>query len=448
MRRAPTLPAIEQRPVTTRRIFRLWWPLAASWLLMGAEVPLVAAFITRLPDEELHLAAFGSLVYPLSVLVEAPIIMLLAASTALAKDWTSYCKLQRFMHVAGFGLTLVHGLIAFTPLFGLVAADLMHAPEGTVAPGQLGLMIMTPWTWAIAYRRLQQGVLIRFEHADAVIIGTVVRLIVVVGVLVFGYQLGDERISGIVLGSSAIAAGVLAEAVYAGWRVRPVLRDRLHNAPPLAEPLNRGKFLRFYLPLAVTPMMTLIIHPIGAAAMNRMPNPLESVAAWGPVYGLVFMTRTAGFAFNEVTVTLLGSPGGARALRRFAYGIVVCAVGVLAVIAWTPLGEVWFSRVSDLPPELTEISVVAIALASLMPGYSVLQSWYQGALVFRHRTRGITEAVALYLVVTTVCLGIGVWIGTVRGIYFAIGSFTVAGLLQTLWLRHRSAATLREALTE
>ncbi len=36
-------------------------------------------------------------------------------------------------------------------------------------------MIMTPWTWAIAYRRFQQGA-IRFGKTSAVGIGTAVRL--------------------------------------------------------------------------------------------------------------------------------------------------------------------------------------------------------------------------------------------------------------------------------
>ncbi len=51
--------------ITIRRIFTTWWPLAASWLLMAAEGPLVSAVIARLKDPELNLAAFGSVSEPL-----------------------------------------------------------------------------------------------------------------------------------------------------------------------------------------------------------------------------------------------------------------------------------------------------------------------------------------------------------------------------------------------
>ena len=61
----------------------MWWPLAGSWLLMGVELPLVVATVSRLANPEIHLAAYGGVVFPLSLLIEAPIIMILVASTAL-----------------------------------------------------------------------------------------------------------------------------------------------------------------------------------------------------------------------------------------------------------------------------------------------------------------------------------------------------------------------------
>ena len=66
-----------------RHILRTWWPLAASWMLMGFEGPAVAAVVARMAEPKINLAAWGGVVFPLSLMVEAPIIMMLAASTAL-----------------------------------------------------------------------------------------------------------------------------------------------------------------------------------------------------------------------------------------------------------------------------------------------------------------------------------------------------------------------------
>ncbi|HEY5572580.1 MAG TPA: hypothetical protein VIK64_06135, partial [Anaerolineales bacterium] len=145
-----------------RRIVHTWWPLAASWLLMGAELPALSAVVARLANPEINLAAYGGVVFPLALIIESPIIMLLAASTALSKDWNSYRKLYRFMMVSGAGLTVLHILVAFTPLYYVVVETILGAPQEIVEPARTGLMIMTPWTWSIAYRRFHQGVLIRF----------------------------------------------------------------------------------------------------------------------------------------------------------------------------------------------------------------------------------------------------------------------------------------------
>lgn len=53
---------------------------------MGVELPMISAVVARLPDQQVQLAAFGGVVFPLALLVEAPVIMMLAASTALSTN--------------------------------------------------------------------------------------------------------------------------------------------------------------------------------------------------------------------------------------------------------------------------------------------------------------------------------------------------------------------------
>src|SRR5690606_3320940 len=153
-------------------------------------MPMLAVAMTRMPGGDAHLAALGALVYPLSMLIEAPIIMLLAASTALVRNLIVHEQLRRFAHCAAALLTVVHVLVAFTGLFDWVAVGLIGVPQAIVEPGRLGMQIMVPWTWAIAYRRFQQGVLIRCERSRLVVYGTVIRLLANVSVLAIGLYVG------------------------------------------------------------------------------------------------------------------------------------------------------------------------------------------------------------------------------------------------------------------
>lgn len=428
-------------PVTPAAVTRAWLPLAASWLLMAVELPLLTAVVGRLPDDRIHLGAYGSIVFPVSLVVEGPIIMLLAASTALCTHWRTYLQVRRFMMAAGAALTLVHAAIAFTPLYEVVARDIMGAPEAILEPGRVGLRIMLPWTWAIAYRRFQQGVLIRNDEGREVTLGTAVRLVTNAGMLGFGAFVMEWP--GIVVGASAIAAGVTAEALWIGWRVRPVLARQVRTAPAEGDPLTVGCFLRFYVPLALTPLITLFIQPLGAMAMNRMPQAVASVAAWPAVHGMLFITRSLGMAYNEVVVTLADKPGAVAALRSFQRRLALGTMGFLALLAATPLAELWFVSVSELDREVANLCKVAIALGVLMPGYAVLQSWFQGVLVKRRTTRAVTEAVALYFAVSAVLLWTGVQLQRTAGVWWALGSFVTAGILQTAWLWWRSREAVR-----
>ena len=415
-----------------RQIFKTWWPLAASWLLMGAELPVLSAVVARLANPEINLAAYGGVVFPLALIVESPIIMLLAASTALSKDWDSYMKLRRFMLIAGASLTSLHILVAFTPIYYLVVGTIIGAPQEIIEPARIGLMIMTPWTWSIAYRRFNQGLLIRFGHSQAVGIGTVVRLSADSLVLAIGYLVGS--LPGIVVATSAVAAGVISEAVYVGFVKHPVLQHELKYAKPVQPPLTLRSFLDFYIPLAMTSLLTLLANPIGSAALSRMPDALASLAVWPVVTGLIFMLRSLGVAYNEVVVALLDKPGSSQNLRRFTGLLSTTTTAALFLLAATPLSEFWFVQVSALSPHLADLAQKSVWIALPLPALSVLQSWYQGAILHGRQTRGITESVIIYLVTSGVVLGAGVQWGQMTGLYIGMAALGLSVLSQTIWL--------------
>ncbi len=426
-------------PIDMRLILRTWWPLAASWLLMALELPALSAVVARLPNPQTNLAAWGGVVFPFALLVESPIIMLLAASTALSRDWPSYRTLRRYMMIAGGALTALHLLLAFTPLFDLVVVQLIAVPPQVVEPARLGLRLMTPWTWSIAYRRFQQGVLIRFGHSRAVGKGTAIRLTADLLVLAVCYWLG---VAGIVAAGLAVSSGVISEALYAGLRVRPVVRQQLRRVVPKGQPITLRSFLRFYIPLAMTSLLTLLVQPIGSAAISRMPAPLQSLAVWPVAAGLVYMMRALGVAYNEVVVALVERQGALVPLRRFTLALASGSTLLMLLITGTPLARLWLEGVSALQRPLAELARQALWFALPMPGLSALQSHYQGMILAGRKTRGVTESVALFLLVASLLLGFGVWWGRLAGASMGWLAFSVGATVQTLWLFTRSRPAL------
>lgn len=420
---------------TLRTVLSTWWPLAASWLLMAFELPLVSAVVARLPTPEVSLAAWGGVIFPISLLIESPIIMLLAASTALSRDRGSYRKVRRFMLAAGALLTGIHVLVAFTPLYYPIVNGLLGAPREIVEPGRLGLMLMTPWSWSIAYRRFNQGVLIRFDHSRSVGLGTAVRLVTDASVLGFGLIHGG--LPGVVVAGAAVGLGVIAEAVFIGIRVRPVLNDQMPAGDESAVDLTLASFAVFYIPLALTSGLTLLIQPLGSAALSRMPRALDSLAVWPVVSGFVFMLRSMGMAYNEVVVALMDRPRSHGSLRRFTWILAGAATLALVLVAGTPIARFWFGTVSALRPALTDLGVTAIWIALPIPALVVAHSWLTGRLVHARRTRGVTEAVGLGLLASALFLTGGVAAGRTVGLYVIWAGFDLGAVVQLFWLLRR-----------
>ncbi len=399
---------------------------------MGLELPLVTATISRLVDPEVHLAAYGGVVFPLSLLIESPVIMILVASTALCKDWSAYRLIRNFIVFLGAVLTLFHVAVAFTPLYDILVRDVLGAPEIIVEPARIGLQCMTPWTLSIAVRRFLQGVVIRAGQTRLIGLGTLVRLFVSSSVLLGGLVMNS--FSGIVVASVAMSSGVMIEAALMLLFVRPILRGLKESNPYPGAPLTLKQLGTFYWPLAFTPLITLATLPIVSAAISRMPQALESLAVWPVLGGLSFVFRSVGFAMQEVVVALADRPHFLVPLRKFVGLISVCTSGTLLLIAATPLSTIWFEWVAALNPELSALASTALWLMVIFPALSSWESFFQGELVHLGFTTCITQAVSLYLAGSTLLLFLGVLYGQVTGLYVGLAAMATGLVIQTWWL--------------
>ena len=424
--------------VSQRQILRIWWPITLSWLMMIAEGPMVAALLARLPDPAVNLAAYGGIVRPLTFAIESPLLVLLTASATLCKNWETYQKVRKYALWYIAFCTVIHVAISITPLYYWVTGSLIDAPEQIVEPARIGMIITIPYLALVAYRRLNHGVLIRFRHTYSIMIGTLIRLVLVLAVMIFGPNFNVT--SGVFLGALTMTDGVLIEALFIEWRFRPVCRNELKKAPPpkTNEHIHHTKFLKFYLPLASTTVAMFLIHPVVSAALSRMPDPVLSLALWSPVVGLAGMLAAGGGPLVDVMVTVLDRPMALARIRRFTL-LVAVGTSLLALsLVLTPLGTVWFGRISALSDSLLTVARTSFWFALPYPIFLVFQSYYQGILTYKQRTNRITEAVFLQTLMMVVFLFVGTLWGKTRGIYVATTAQTVGMIFQTFWMRWRS----------
>ena len=441
---ASTTPS-DEPPLTTAETLRQWWPLAAGWLLMTAELTVFTAIVARMAEPSIQLAAWG-VVFAVSTLVQSPSTALLPTSTAMARDGQTFRQLSRYATFVITGLTLFHALVALTPLYNVVATGLMGVPEQVAAAARPALIIMLPWTFGTGTRRFLQGVMIRFGHARVVILGSLLRLGIGTVVMIIGSTF--ELLPGAQLAAAAIIVGVLSELIYNRLRFVAVIPQRLPARIEQATDLNVGRFFAFFMPLVLMTALAMVVQTLVTVVLGRMPLPLESLAVWPVLFSFIVILQSPGLAYTEVVISLLERRGAVRVLRRVTWIAVAAFTLFLVLIAATPASRAWFGTVAGLPPELVDLAVIGMWFGVMVPGLRLITNWYQGVIIHNERNRGILESVLVFFIAGAVVLVAGVVWSGVTGLYVGMVGMTVAMAAQAAWLAYRAAPLLRPSATE
>jgi hypothetical protein len=131
--------------------------------MMAAEGPFLAAVIARLGEPKFNLAAFG-VAFSFAMILQSPVIMIMTAATALARDRVSFRRLRLFAYGLSGAVTALMLVVALPPVFDWIAHRLIGLPEPVALLCHPALVLLLPWPAAIGYRRLYQGVLIRSKR--------------------------------------------------------------------------------------------------------------------------------------------------------------------------------------------------------------------------------------------------------------------------------------------
>ena len=405
-------------PLTQRRIFLFWLPLAATWLMMSVEGPFLAAIIARLSSPEYNLAAFG-VAFSFALLAEAPVIMMMSAAIALVTDRASYLRLRTFTHALNAAVTLALGFLLLPPVFDFVGRTLIGLPDEVAERTWLALLVLLPWPATIGFRRFYQGVLIGHGQTRRVAYGTIVRLVSMLTVALLLARLSE--LEGAMIGAAALSAGVTAEALASRVMANQAVRSLMAQASAdTSKTLKYAEIVRFYLPLALTTVLALGVHPLVTFFVGHGRLALESLAVLPVVNSLVFVFRSLGLAYQEVGIALMGDHGeNFVPLRRFAWSLGLVVVAGLGLIAWTPLGRIWFELISGLSPELARFALVPSKILVLIPGLAVLLSFQRAVLVHAKRTMPITAATTIEVVGIVSVLSVGIFVLDTVGVVAA-----------------------------
>ena len=416
-----------------KKIFLFWIPLAITWLMMSIEGPYLSALIARMGDPKYNLAAFG-ISFSFALIVEAPVIMLMSAATALVDSYNSFQKLKTFTYILNTVITLFMLVILIPSVFNFIAVDLIELPIEVVEITYWAFAALLPWPAAIGYRRFYQGILIRNNKTRLVTVGTFIRLITMSLTALILYL--KFTFPGAVVASLSLSVGVTVEAIASKFMSLPVVEKirSIKNTKNDKE-LSYKEIIDFYYPLALTSILSLGVHPFVTFLLGQSRMAIESLAVLPVINALVFIFRSVGLSYHEVFIALLGEKGeGYKPLRNFGLLAGISSVILLTLITTTPLAQIWFHNISGLSIELTQLSILPAIIVSIMPGLTFFISVQRAIQVYSRNNSPLTLATIIEVVGIIVVLFVGIKVFDLVGVLAAAIAYVFGRSIANIYL--------------
>ncbi|MBN1637488.1 MAG: hypothetical protein JW866_00865 [Ignavibacteriales bacterium] len=422
---------LDRSDLTFKKILRFWYPLAATWIMMSLEGPLLTALIARMVEPKYNLAAFG-VAFSFALIIEAPVIMIMSATTTLAKNYFSFLKLRKFIYSINVVVTLFMLILLIPQIFDFVVYKLISLPQEVADLTYKGIIIMLPWPGAIGYRRFYQGLLIRNHLTRRVAYGTMVRITSMATSAFIMYNL---KLDGIIVGSGALSIGVTIEAIATRLMANKVIKKIKNTSQVDTQNLTYKQIVIFYYPLAMMSFLALGINPIVTFFLGKSYMALESLAVLPVVNSLVFIFRAVGLSYQEVVIALVGEKHeNYSVLKNLAFVASSILTFILGVIALTPLSALWFLKISGLTEQLAHLAIIPAIIMIIYPAVTLLVAWQRAVLVHSSKTIHLTLATLAEVSVMFIILFIGIkYLGMV-GVVAAALAFVIGRSASNVYL--------------
>ncbi len=416
--------------LTLKYIFKFWFPIALTWLMMAFEGPYTTAVIARLGNAKYNLAAYG-IAFSFALIVEAPIIMLMTASTALVKNSLTYKKLRNFTLILNLLITVAMLILLIPSVFDFITLKLMGIEEKLAKLVYHATVFLIPWPAAIGFRRFYQGILIASKKTKYIAFGTVMRILTVI---VFSLVLAfNTNLQGCYIGAISLSLAVVIEAFVIYAMTFGTIKSRV--LPSKSDfSFDYGYLIKFYIPLALTSFISLGVQPIVTFFVAKSRLALDSLAVLPVVTSFIFIFRSMGLSFQEVGIALMKyDDENFTTLKTFVAILGIVVSYILAGIMLTPARYFWFKKVAGLSDDLVPLAVQTASILILLPALSILISWQRSVLVNANMTKSITYGTIVEFVSIVVLISIFIKMNLI-GAHAAALSFILARIAANIYL--------------
>lgn len=421
-------------PHSQRDLFSLYLPLALSGILFPLAPPVINAALARTSTPELALAAYA-VVLSISRPFTTPLYSLRQVATALAVDRDILKHIRTLTLLLGGCISAVLFLLAVPPLYRFLTLRVMGIPQeiARIGPPVMAVLAATPLL-AVG-RGYYQGILVRYGKAGPIGTGALGYLLVVALVMAAGVTWLD--IEGALLAAIALLAGQVLYLIMVWQPGRRIVSSRIPER--VLEARTSVRTLRdtffFYLPLAVSTLLTSVVDPAIQAGMARLPQATVSLAALPVCISLTWLAGTPLWNLQQVAIATVRDAQTYAAVRRFTLMVSLLMTMAMVVIALPPVSEFVFGTLIGVSGPVKHLAVSGFRWLAATPLLMGLRSLYYGTLTAQGATKRVQMSAVVKVVVLALALSSGVLWGQTSGLHVAVWATLISSVAEIAVLR-------------
>ncbi len=414
--------------LTYREIAWFFFPLLLNVQLMSISHTIINGALARMDDYVTALAGI-SVAMIVHLFISSPSYQNHTVTMAMVRGRRSLYGVLLFIVLVAVYVTLMLGLIAFTPLGDMVLTTLLGTPPEVAEEARKALMIMTLLPFFTGIRGFSQGMLIRVRRTGLVSFATGIR----VAGLFFFLLIGKNWFDGAQLGAFALVSCVVTETLvisWLAWKVRP---------PLLREGGERSTIdiLRYAFPLAYSSCLQQTIPLLISAIIGRLHDGALALAAFGIIRGFLFLLAGPMRNLQQTYMTLVKSVNDYRTLVYFSCCL-CAAMGLIILLTAGPLHQLILGQLLGVETDLRDYLRLSFAACALFPfmyaASNLLRGWFSGAEQTRQLGRSTVIKSAFLLATWWPLVA---WQPPVPGIVIGISLLLAAETLEAVYLYHQ-----------
>lgn len=148
--------------------------------------------------------------------------------------------------------------------------------------------------------------------------------------------------------------------------------------------------LGFFVPLAITALLTTLTHTLFNAGLGRLSRPEIYISAFAVAKSLMHMFESPITMLRQTFSTLVVDQNSMKKVRKFCTWLIFILGILFAIFIYSPISFLLFTKMMNLDGETLTAAITILRILFFFPIFSAIRNYYQGILIKFQATRLIT----------------------------------------------------------